>query len=53
MGLLSTVLGSPPSAALSVVLLPVILIDRTLVYFDLRVRKDGYTLADMAREVGM
>ena len=41
------------SAAVSVVLFPVISIGRTLVYFDLRVRKEEYTMDDLALEMGV
>ena len=38
-------------AVATVLVLPILLIGRTLVYLDLRVRKEGYTLDALASEV--
>ena len=44
--------GSIAASIASIVIFPVIPIAATLVYLDLRVRKDDYTLGDLALEIG-
>ena len=48
----SQTVGSIAFAAVNALLLPIMPIGATLVYFDLRVRKEGYTLDDLAAEMG-
>ena len=43
--------GQAVSTIWSTLLTPILHIGATLVYFDLRVRKEGYTLETMAAEV--
>ena len=50
--LISPVTGALLSAVVSSLILPVLFIGRTLVYFDLRSRKERYTLGVLASEVG-
>ena len=52
-GHFSPTAGSIVSAIFSNAVSPIIYIGATLVYFDLRVRKEGYTLETMAAEIGM
>ena len=52
LGSISPVLADVATAAVQVLILPISYIGATLVYFDLRVRKEGYTLDMMALEVG-
>ena len=47
----SPLVGSIYSTAVQALLLPIIYIGAALVYFDLRVRKEGYTLEAMASEM--
>ena len=49
---INPVTGALLSAVVSSLILPVFLIGRTLVYFDLRARKERYTLEVLASEVG-
>jgi hypothetical protein len=59
-GLIPTAIIAPSSStagdflatAVSVLVAPIFFIGRTLVYLDLRVRKEGYTLAALSSEVG-
>ena len=48
---LGEVLGTIAGSAVSALILPVMLIGRTLVYLDLRVRKEGYRTDTLASEV--
>jgi hypothetical protein len=48
----SPVLGALVYAAVITALLPIMWIGETLVYYDLRVRKDGYSVENLAREMG-
>ena len=51
-GFSSPVAGSIVFTAVSVLVAPIYFIGRTLVYLDLRVRKEGYTLEALVRDVG-
>ena len=47
------VAGTILFAIAGIVTTPIVYVGATLVYFDLRVRKEGYTLETMTREVGL
>ena len=47
-----SVAGNLVFAVVSVLVTPIFFIGKTLLYFDLRVRKEGYTLDVMASEIG-
>jgi hypothetical protein len=49
----STILGGLAGVGLSAVAAPIIWIGKTLVYFDLRVRKENYTIDRLAGEIGL
>ncbi len=51
MGLINGILGNIVASIASIVIFPVLPIAATLVYLDLRVRKDDYTLGDLALEI--
>ena len=50
---ISPVLSSAFLVAVSALITPFGWIGRTLVYYDLRVRKEGYTMDDLAADVGL
>ncbi len=52
-GALSAFLGSLVAAVLSAVAGPFFSIAKTLIYLDLRIRKEGYTTGDLARSLGI
>ena len=50
---ISPILGVVAAAAIGVLIAPVSLIGRTLVYYDLRARKEGYTMDDLAADAAL
>ena len=51
-GLAQPILGSIIGVLANALVLPIVAVGATLVYLDLRVRKEGYTLEAMASELG-
>ena len=52
-GIAGSIIGNFAGGLVGIIFMPISLIGATLLYFDLRIRKEGYSLQVMAQELGL